>query len=116
MPPRRWSRHTFTLAIKDEAAPDDTQLSERVPFGYRDLSDNVQYQVKEGDSLYSLAAKYFRGVTYPAQLWWVIADFQPEPIHDPTLKLPVGKTLVIPSMRALTELIFSETRRAESEA
>lgn len=115
MPPRRWSRHSFVTAFKDEETPDDMQLSERTPFLYRELRDNVQHQVKEGDTLHTLAAKYFRGIDRPAQLWWVIADFQPEPVFDPTIKLALGATIVVPSMRTLTELIFSETRRTESE-
>jgi hypothetical protein len=115
MPPRRWSRHTFTLAFRDEQDPDETQLTERTPFAYRELNDNVQHQVKEGDTLQTLAAKYFKGVDRSSQLWWVIADFQPDPIFDPTIKLTLGSTVVVPSMRTLSELIFSETRRSESE-
>jgi hypothetical protein len=47
-------------------------------------------------------------------LWWVIADFQSDPIHDPTRKLKRGRVLIIPSERTLTEEIFSERRRREA--
>jgi hypothetical protein len=50
----------------------------------------------------------------PAGLWWVIADFQPDPVHDPTLSLEPGRVLVVPSIRTVQEEIFSETRRAEA--
>ena len=43
----------------------------------------------------------------------MIADFQPGPIHDPTLALDVGRALVIPSVRVVTEEILSEQRRQE---
>ncbi len=43
--------------------------------------------------------------------WWVLADFQPDPIVDPTLELDVGRRLVVPSLRVLTDVILSEQRR-----
>lgn len=115
MPPRRFSRHTYVLGIADEAAPDALQLTERTPYGYRTLGDTRQHTVAQGDTLWSLAARYFAGFARPAGLWWVIADFQPDPILDPTITLTPGTTLYIPSVRTVTELIFSETRRTEPE-
>ncbi len=44
----------------------------------------------------------------------LIADFQPDPIHDPTLSLEVGRVLVVPSLRTVTEEVFSEKRRQEA--
>jgi hypothetical protein len=44
----------------------------------------------------------------------VIADFQPDPIHDPTLELEPGRVLVIASLRTVLEEIFSESRREEA--
>jgi hypothetical protein len=41
----------------------------------------------------------------------VLADFQPDPIVDPTLELDVGRRLVVPSLRVLTDVILSEQRR-----
>ena len=46
-----------------------------------------------------------------AALWWVIADFQPEPVHDPTRALEVGRVMFIPSERTLVEEVFSSRRR-----
>ena len=39
------------------------------------------------------------------------ADFQPDPIVDPTLELEVGRRLLVPSLRVLTDVILSEQRR-----
>jgi len=57
-----------------------------------------------------LAGKYFRGIARPSGLWWVIADYQPQPIRDPTIPIRVGTILTIPSMRMLREEIFAESR------
>lgn len=81
------------------------------PFRFKAFEDNREHVVREGDSLFTLAGQYFEREPRACGLWWVIADFQPEPIHDPTLALEVGRVLMIPSMRTLTEEVFSERRR-----
>jgi hypothetical protein len=43
-----------------------------------------------------------------------IADFQPDPVHDPTLSLDLGRVLFIPSVRVVTEEVFAEARRQEA--
>lgn len=82
------------------------------PYRFRVFADNVEHVVREGDTLWTLAHRYYLGVERPAGLWWIIADFQPQPIHDPTLALVPGAVLVIPSLRTVQEEIFSERRRA----
>lgn len=111
MPPRRHSRFTFCTAILSD---DVLFMTEREPFRFRALPDNRHHIVKEGETLFSLAGHYFAPLPRPAGLWWIIADFQPEPIHDPTLTLDVGRVLVIPSHRTVTEDVFSEKRREEA--
>lgn len=112
MPPRRFSRHTFTSAVLD----DDGRLflTEREPFRFRAMPDTRQHVVKEGDTLFSLAGRYFSPLPRPAGFWWVIADFQPDPIHDPTIDLDPGRILFIPSLRVIQESVFSESRREEA--
>jgi len=112
MPPRRFSRYTFSAAILDE--DERLLLTDREPFRFRPLPDNRQHVVKEGDTLFSLAGRYFAPLPRPAGLWWIIADFQPDPLHDPTLALEVGRVLVLPSLRTVTEEIFAERRRQEA--
>jgi len=111
MPPRRFSRHSFCAAALDEAGR--LLLTDREPFRFRDRSDTRQHVVAQGDSLFGLAGRYFAPLPRPAGLWWVIADFQPEPIFDPTLALELGRVIFIPSVRVVTEEVFSETRRSE---
>lgn len=109
MPPRRFSRFTFSAAVLDDAGR--LLLTEREPYRFRALADTRQHVVQQGDTLFTLAGRYFAPLPRPAGLWWAIADFQPEPIHDPTLALHPGRLLFIPSVRVITEEIFSEARR-----
>ena len=110
MPPRKNSRHSFAYSTPD--ANGNLMLYGTEPYRFREFEDTQQHVVKEGDSLFTLAGKYYRGgIDRPAGLWWVIADFQPEPIHDPTIALELGRVMYIPSLRTVTEEIFSERRR-----
>lgn len=111
MPPRFYSRHTFTNASKDDS--DRLVLSEREPFRFKAYADTRTHVVKEGDTLHSLSARYFASFKRPAGLWWVIADFQPTPIFDPTIALVPNDILLIPSERVVNEHIFSEERRKQ---
>ncbi len=111
MPPRLYSRHTFCTAQKDEQGR--TFLSERCPYGFRKRSDNRTHPVVLGDTLWTLAGRYFQPLERASGFWWAIADFQPDPIFDPTLRLTVGRVLFIPSIRCLLEDILGEARRQE---
>lgn len=84
----------------------------RLVFGFRELPDTALYIVSEGDSLRAIAAAAYAGHERPEQFYWVIADFQPEPIRDVTLPLEPGRKLYIPSGRALDEQILSNRRSA----
>lgn len=111
MPPRRFSRYSFAVAVKDSQGA--LVLHGAKPFRFRHFPDTREHVVQEGDTLQSLAFKYFQGMPRPAGLWWIIADFQPDPIHDPTVRLAVGRMLYIPSLRTVQEEIFSDKRRKE---
>ena len=112
MPPRIFSRHLFTTGTKD--ASGRSYLDTRIPFGFKEFADNQRYVVQQGDTLQYLASQFFAPIDRPAGLWWIIADFQPNPIHDPTIELLPGSVLVIPSQRTVAEAIFSEKRREDS--
>lgn len=110
MPPRNNSRHIRTTAQK-RTGDERLFLSDRTPYRYEDLSDNRVHTVKTGDTLWSLAARYFAPLgelptISAATLWWVIADFQPRPIHDPTIQLVSGEQLIIPSVRTVQERVL----------
>ena len=103
------SRYLFCMGIVD--ADGKLYLSDREPFRFIERSDNRFHTVQEGDTLFSLAFQYFAPLPRPDQFFWVIADFQQDPIVDATLKLPKGITLVVPSVRCVVEEIFNESRR-----
>jgi hypothetical protein len=69
--------------------------------------------VVQGDTLWGLAGRYFAPLNRACGYWWVIADFQPDPIIDPTLGLEEGRVLFIPSRRVLTDVILAQARRRE---
>lgn len=112
MPPNRYSRHRFTTRYADPV-DGKLSLSEREPYAYRELIDNRIHVVQEGDTLWTLAGQFFEGMPRASGFWWVIADFQPEPIFDPTVALEVGSMLYIPSLRTLQEQILNDRRRGE---
>jgi hypothetical protein len=105
------SRHSFTAGIY---LGDDFLLTDRERYGYRTFSDNRIHVVQEGETLWALAGRYFAPLPRACGFWWVIADFQPAPIHDPTLKLTPGRPLIVPSLRTLTEEILNKRRSAEA--
>lgn len=110
MPPRINSRHSFTTAQLN--ADGIEYLSDRIPFRYRAFDDNGSHVVKDGDTLWNIASRYYSSLGRlpeysAAQLWWVIADFQPTPIHDPTIKLAEGQVLIIPSVSTVLNYILA---------
>jgi hypothetical protein len=111
MPPRQNSRYSFSRGYTDESGA--FVLTDPVPFRFHPYTDNRFHTITSEDSLFTLAAKYFKRFPRPNGLWWIIADFQPDPIHDPTRRLGVGTVLVIPSDRTVQENIFASKRYDE---
>ena len=109
MPPLSGSRYLFCRGVEDTRGC--RALTDREPYRYHPHSDNRVHRVVAGDTLWGLAGRYFAPLPRACGLWWVIADFQPRPIHDPTLMLKPGHTLYIPSRRVLMDVILSEQRR-----
>jgi hypothetical protein len=109
MPPQAGSRYLFCEAYAD--ARGRRMLSERVPFRFQAFADSRVHVVEEGDSLFTLAGRYFAPLPRACGFWWVIADFQPDPIFDPTLLLVPGTRICVPSVRVLTDVILAEARR-----
>lgn len=109
MPPRVGSRYSFCLGVHDSAGT--LYLTEREPYRFLEHSDNHVHVVVQGDALWNLAGRYFAVLPRACGFWWAIADFQPDPIVDPTLELEPGRRLVIPSVRVLTDVILGEAGR-----
>lgn len=106
------SRYSYCLGWTDDAGR--LYLDDRKPYGYHAFSDNSVHVVKQGETLFSIAGKHFRPHERAAGLWWVIADFQPNPIHDPTIQLVPGSVLILPSLRTVAEEILNESRHEET--
>lgn len=113
MPPRRFSRHQFCAALQDDAGR--LFLTDRVPYRYRTLPDTISHVAEGNETLHTIAGLYYReAFPRPEAFWWAIGDFQPDPVHDPTLLLDAGRVILVPSIRTITEEIFSERRRREN--
>jgi hypothetical protein len=102
------SRYRWSSIFVDEA--NRRFFGPRPRFEYQDLPDNKIHTVREGERLWHVAQIHFRGFARAGNLWWVIADFQPQPIHDPTLALEPGTYLVVPSLRTVEGLVFTADR------
>jgi hypothetical protein len=115
MPPLVNSRFSFCTGLTDEKG--NLYLTEREPFTFVDLPDNRPHMVVVGDTLEGLAERYFPSFgEQAAQLYWVIADFQPERIRDKTLRLAPGRVLIVPSETTIRERVLNPSRREEHTA
>ncbi len=81
MAPRTGSRHSFTLGLPDEL--ERRFLSEREPYRFKEHTDSRVHVVAQGDTLDGLAGRYFAPLPRACGFWWVLADFQPDPIVEP---------------------------------
>jgi hypothetical protein len=89
------SRYRMSDIIKD--ARGRLLLSLRPRLEYDQEDEDIIHEVAPGDTLWTLAAQYFNGIPFAHTLWWAIADYQPDPIIDPTVRLEPGSLVVIPS-------------------
>lgn len=111
MPAQKWSRHSFTGGLR---YANRLVLTDRERFAGRSYPDNRMHICRTGDTLWHLAGQYFQPLPRACGLWWVIADFQPNVIHDPTLALQAGQVLVIPSVQTVMNIIFDARRMREA--
>lgn len=109
MPPQVGSRYTFCEAVPGEDGR--LELTEREPYGFFPHPDNRTHVVVQGDTLFALAGRYFTPLPRACGFWWVLADYQPEPIVDATIPPALGRALSICSLRVLTDVILGESRR-----
>lgn len=111
-----YSVHRFCTGLQD--AEGRLYLTDRVPFGFVAWADNTPYVVKDGDTLWGIAAWFYRPRPEAWKLWKIVADFQPADgvrVHDPTVALPAGRTLFLPSKIKIDTVILDESRRAEHD-
>ena len=105
------SRYLFCSGVRDTEGR--LYLTEREPYGFHEHHDTRIHTVVLGDTLWSLAGRYFAPLPRACGFWWVLAGFQKDPIIDPTLDLTIGRQMFIPSLRVLTDVILGEARRRE---
>ncbi len=97
------SRWTSTDPVVDDGGR--LVLSDREPFAHRERPDTREHVVLPEDTLAALAGDYFAPLPRACGYWWAIAEFQPQPIVDPTEPLAAGRILLIPSVAALEEFL-----------
>ncbi len=109
----KFSPHQYTTAKTNTLG--QRFLTDRVPFRFVDAPDNRVHIVQEGERMEDIASRYyarFETVDTPAAGFaWLIRDFQPVTIIDPTIKLKAGQRLYIPSDNFVAQRIFDDRRR-----
>jgi nucleoid-associated protein YgaU len=105
--PDAFSRYKFVAQVQDDSDTGNDELffGTRKPIQFVDSPDNTFHIVQGGDTLENIASRFFRGFPEPATLYWVIAEFQPIPIIDPTLRLQPNQMLIIPSPALVSNLL-----------
>lgn len=103
----------MSTIVKD--ASDRLKLSLRARLEYDQEDDDIVHEVAPGDTLWTLASQYFNGMPYANTLWWAIADYQPEPILDPTVRLEPGTLVVIPSPTLVQDALSGILDEDEAE-
>lgn len=103
--PSAFSRDRFCVGITDDDG--NLYLTDPEPWRYQDRADNIEHTVTEGETWESLAYAFYGR----ADLDWVGADYQPEPVVDMTIALVGGASLVFPSQRVVFEEILNDERR-----
>lgn len=115
MPPIKNSRYQYSIGLTDTEGR--TFLTEPPRIAYQDSLDNTIHVVQGGERLQDIAERYFGDFgsdVFPAAgLWYIVAQFQPTPIIDPTVKLKEGARLYIPSKRYVAQRVFDQARRKQ---
>jgi len=103
------SRYRFCVEYEDSDG--NSHLDEREPFRYQDEPDNEFHTVIDGDTWWGIAALYFQGMSRACGIWWLLCEYQPTPVVDPTIALKPGSVVVVPSLRLVRTQVFSSERR-----
>jgi hypothetical protein len=101
-------RHANATRIDDSpGGKDDDAVVFQVPerLSYEDREDNTIHIVTEGERIYDLAQAYFaRVIPNGIDIWEVLAQYQPEPIVDPSVPLAAGREIFIPPTDYIDEI------------
>lgn len=106
------SRYLFCIEYEDEN--ENLALSRRVPYRYKEFDDNIVHDAIEGEMVHDIAQSYYGEIYNEREarnMFWIICDFQPDPIIDCTLIMKAGQKIIVPSPRAV-ELYIRDPERA----
>jgi hypothetical protein len=114
------SIYQFCTGLEDDDGR--LYLTDYVAFPFSVRPDNIPHTIRDGDTLHGLAAYYYELVGKRPngwRYWKLLPAFQPADsgvrVHDPTVALPLGRTLWLPSLRTIDTEILAESRRAEHD-
>lgn len=83
-------------------------MPERLPWQQR--NDTVIYHTKEAEYLFDIVAGHYSNIyPFPWFLTEVVAQFQPTPIIDPSVPLPDGYELQLPSSEYIETIALGES-------
>lgn len=88
-----------------------TFMLDREPLYFQPRSDNKRIVAEKGDTWWSLAAKHLSALRNPEQFFWVLCDYQPTPILDPTVDPTPGAIVFIPDEDFFMSTYFADSRR-----
>lgn len=105
----RYSPYRYSYELEDEDG--NMYTTEMEPYEYENLPDNIPHKCIDGDTWYNIAGKYWSTLPDSGALGRLIADFQPEPVVDPYIKLKPGQIVIVPSLNTLQTRIFNPDRQ-----
>lgn len=98
------SRYRLSFVVSDEVRGIRYNLLRRERVSFDSNAENRLYQAQSGENSFAVAAKHFRRYARPASLFWLVCEYQPTPILDPTTDLG-GRTIYIPPDSKVTEIL-----------
>jgi len=105
-----FSRYRYCTVLEKDDENRTKYFDEREPFRFVDETDNRIHLAVDGDTWWGLCHRYFPSIPRKAGLFWLLCEFQPEPVIDPTLCIKAGTRILIPSERLVRTKVFSKER------
>lgn len=106
-----WTLSAYQLCRERYDSSGRLYMTEYEPYTYESLPDNIEHTVVDGDTWDSIAHKYWAPIFQAGALWRYVADFQPESVTDPFIKLKPGQVVIVPSRNTLYTKILNTDRR-----
>lgn len=104
-----YSRYRLAFTVRDEVQNLTYTLIRSRRVFFDPSAENRIYKAQIGENIFSVAARHFRGYARPAALYWLLADYQPVPILDPTKDLDGMDIYIPPAEKVAAILKLDET-------